>query len=107
MTDRIKLAEAMGWVSDDTKTVHDLGDGYPTQRTSFHWSHPDHERKRFAHELPDPENDANDDNAVLVWTRTQGTVFQVNFAAKLREHPADYMIGNNYRAALKVIEESK
>ena len=102
MTDRIKLAEAMGWVSDDTKTVHDLGDGYPTQRTSFHWSHPDHERKRFAHELPDPENDANDDYAVLEWMlvktpdASHGRIYLGN--------KWDYKIGDYARAALKVIE---
>ena len=100
---RIKLAEAMGWKYDPTKSAHDLGDGYPTQRTSFHWSHSDYEKKRFAHELPDPFTDTNNDYAVLEWMRREGNKDWWQFAHETSSEQNQYKTGNNARAACKVL----
>ena len=97
--DRIKLAEAMGW------KPHPKMDG----TSNCVWQAPGKAPIGWhgVKYLPDPFTDANGDYAVLEWTRKQDTVFQVKFAAELRDHPADYMIGNNARAALKVIEQGE
>ena len=59
--------------------------------------------------LPDPENDANDDYAVLEWAKTQGDEFWLAFREYFTDVRADWNIWNYEkglfaRAALKVIE---
>lgn len=89
MTDRtnqrVLLAEAMGWTSN----VPDV------------WWPPGNKRWRKA--PPDPENDANDDYAVLEWIRSQHFVTYLT-AHLEHEYTQDYKIGDYARAALKVIE---
>ena len=57
--------------------------------------------------LPDPENDANDDYAVLEWMRQLES--NEKYHLKMMTNAIwDYKIGDNYRVALKVIcEHSK
>ena len=90
MTDRIKLAEAMGWHKNPDS-------GSWSYRVNF----PDVKYAHYEHELPDPENDANDDYAVLEWMRAQGGDYHhaIKFSA------LNYRIGDYARAALKVMNE--
>ena len=87
MTDRIKLAEAMGAKLD-----------YKDRTIDFLW--PDGRRQ---HNF-DPENDANDDYAVLEWMlvktpdASHGRIYLGN--------KWDYKIGDYARAALKVIDSA-
>ena len=105
MSDRIKLAEAMGWVY--APVVQDNLSEHILRRKSFLWEHPDHEMKRHTYNLPDPENDANDDYAVLEWAIKnldpdayfEALTEVVGSYAYLHE----YRIGCFARAALKVI----
>ncbi len=90
MNDRIRLAEAMGWFKDydDPNVWHELGDN------------PDGPCKV----LPDPENDANDDYAVLEWMRKDITTKEFNEFRVMTEWPVyRYQIGDYARAALKVL----
>jgi len=102
MSDRIKLAEAMGW----TPQVRDV-------RVPPVWLSQDGEVSRYLFELPDPFTDANDDYAVLEWMKSEQfyplegydyTEWRVaiNNALKLKT-AIDYKIGDYARAALKVI----
>ncbi len=111
MTDRIKLAEAMGWQAyvSEGFVEYDL----------------DKRVYRQESDLPDPYTDANDDYAVLEWMREYraqhidfesegGFLKWVEFSrvlsicrdkANILPHPAvDYRIGDYARAALEVIE---
>jgi len=94
MTDekaRIQLAEAMGWVGINAKSLW----GY----------HPDAPRVfEGRRTLPDPFTDANDDYAVLEWMRNHrgkycGVIYNV-----MDGESVDYKIGDWARAALEVIE---
>ena len=105
MKDRIKLAEAMGWV------VCRDGKGY----------HPNDAGKNIRLQIPDPFTDANDDYAVLEWMRDSSRddytdtqwgaflrvmadwVWQPN-SAPFSDQWWTYKIGDYARAALKVIE---
>ena len=97
--DRIKLAEAMGW----RRTPCECVDG--GQRHG--WESPDKTLFRKTNELPDPENDANDDYAVLEWLRAEDNkpwpymLSQLDYGT--RRYKWDYQIGDYARAALKVI----
>ncbi len=102
MIDRIKLAEAMGW-------IHETGGGRD-------WYHPSDNRSRcFANQLPDPETDANDDYAVLEWMRDFADADEPKLlraeralnqlqADAMRDWALGYEIGDYARAALRVIE---
>ena len=98
---RIKLAEAMGWWDiEKHRSGQFLGRKGEILSSGL---------KPPRVEIPDPENDANDDYAVLEWMRK---TYQPNsiynkvaydFAHSLSE-PASYQIGDYARAALKVIK---
>ena len=94
---RIKLAEAMGWTRSHTNWWNP-----PGRITSDGVSRP----------LPDPFTDANDDHAVLQWFKVMlsqqmdGNVrnkYAVTFLNALAVNKMDHKIGDNARAALKVI----
>ena len=105
MSDRIKLAEARGWTKSRQPDWwippgYKWGDGLSAP----------------THKLPDPENDANDDYAVLEWARkewrdkaTNKKKYGPGFSFKwytFRERLGSntmYQIGDYARAALKVI----
>ncbi len=97
MNDRIKLAEAMGWVPHNQ-------DVYPGK-----WIDPDGRKLVGCFNMPDPFEDANDDYAVLRWMRGDGKPeFQAgwgDFCEELQPFEyTDYQIGDYARAALKVLE---
>ena len=104
MESRIKLAEAMGWVSQPNEP-----NGEPV------WLSPDGEDPYYLYELPDPYTDANDDYSVLVWMREHHKWQEFKPAlGKLREESIYwrnsqftwmYQIGDYARAALKVIDD--
>jgi len=101
MSDRIKLAEAMGWRWRETL------DG-PKRVEMNYWQEP----SGAIHSSFDPFTDANDDYAVLEWMRDGGPDRTVPFFAAMKVHkdaPAlfafDYKIGDYARAALKVAEK--
>ncbi len=110
--DRIRLAEARGWLwhqpTDNRKKLFDNGMG----RWEFKGMFRDWSTKE---ELPfDPENDANDDYAVLEWMRKQKSDLGVqDFAftwtkfSKLLGHHCWYKIGDYARAALTVLDKQK
>ena len=92
---RIKLAEAMGWLEHGDNDI---------------WRLPPSKMWVNVTDLPDPFTDANDDYAVLEWMRDYtelthdsdiawpminalGGTLQIN-----------YQIGNNARAACKILE---
>jgi len=96
MNDRIKLAEAMGWVRWE----------HPN-RTHLAWTHPDID-KLAALEcgLPDPFTDANDDYAVLEWMRVEVRregISWLNGCGLLSLAAHNYQIGDYARACLKVL----
>ena len=78
---RIKLAEAMGWEWDESIRPRDF-EGYPGWCC---WVKPDGDKWFAADAMPDPENDANDDYAVLEWVRKQIFSKRMQFSAKLGE----------------------
>jgi len=102
MSDRIKLAEAMGWkpMSSYTNVAGEV----------TRWRTPDGAMGQRIDDLPDPENDANDDYAVLEWMRAieeeglDRDLLHMQFASQL-VHQYEYQIGDYARAALKVIAE--
>ncbi len=114
MTDRIKLAEAMGWefhkgtVGKNYWCLSSPDAGYADKYHSS-WKKPPGQDWQCelcgcGDDIPDPENDANDDYAVLEWMRSLGK------SIDLRMRPdgklfmaANYKIGDYARAALKVI----
>ena len=102
MDDRIKLAEAMGWNNitdkhlDADTNLYVLG-GFPPNTRSYGVRSP----------LPDPENDANDDYAVLEWM--QNHEHPEWFVDELRGDdknlsPWHYLIGDYARAAVLVLD---
>ena len=97
MSDRIKLAEAMGW----TLAAH------PRDKKFQCWIDPLHGNgTRAEHELPDPFTDANDDYAVLEWIREQHFVsFAEYYLCMVSEERTDYQIGDYARAALKALKD--
>ena len=112
MNDRIKLvAEAMGWTrieSIDGRTYYGLPPGCKIDAESIlGWTD-------ACLALPDPENDANDDYAVLEWARTQPKEWKwlymdEYFAGRLARNELDhrlpvYQIGDYFRAALRALE---
>ena len=105
MNDRIKLAEAMFPEWTISSNIH--GD-------LIMWHGKDREGKSIR-PVPDPENDANDDYAVLEWMRQKCKLLTVEnanltdwkmwdkFCSELND-PEDREIGDYARAALKEIE---
>jgi hypothetical protein len=100
MNDRIKLAEAMGWIWHDEKDP-------TTVRRNTYWEIPGKGIKySFA-----PFTDANDDYAVLKFARMAWKPAHTmeehhkwpTFVANLKLTPDRYHIGDYARAALKVI----
>ena len=92
MNNRIRVAEAMGWKRDN----HSL-------REVDFWMGPKGQIGEDA--LPDPENDANDDYAVLEWMRDTLTITQLY--GWIDWHAVNYKKGDYYRAAVKVLEVLK
>lgn len=95
-TDRIKLAEAMGW----------------EQHAHGWWSSPRGKSGICHHgidtdKLPDPYTDANDDYAVLEWMRFNGlnedSCLEMDEPYAALPDKGSYQIGDYARAALKVI----
>lgn len=98
---RIQLAEAMGWKS-----------------TSFGWAHP--VSKIEYENLPDPENDANDTEAVIRWLKKtivreveinhrDGSMTTVKFRFYEKPRSSISWQGNNWKQgvcelAMKVID---
>ena len=90
MNDRIKLAKAMNL---------DANPEFGWAGIQPYWYFDDHNRPF------DPFTDANDDYAVLEWSRTNlGVAEQVEMHCQMG-HSADYTIGDYARAALKFIDE--
>ena len=103
MSDRIKLAEAMGWTHIHMKYVAMDETSYPFGcPPAIHYAD-NVVDKRFKEQIPDPFTDANDDYAVLEWSREQHFVTYLT-AFLDNEYSQDYQIGDYARAALKVIE---
>ena len=99
MSDRIKLAEAMGWewkpYPEDTMGELTSPRGQVVYCTGA-------QRK---YHIPDPFTDANDDYAVLEWIREQHFVsFAEYYLCMVSEERTDYQIGDYARAALKVMK---
>ena len=94
MSDRIKLAEAMGWNRAEGRSDNLEWSGM--------WFSPDGYGPRPP---PDPFTDANDDYAVLEWMRSDPCKFN-NAECETENHgwAWKYQIGDYARAALKVIE---
>ena len=105
MNDRTKLAVAMGW---DRIYV-----GRLTEKIYGHL-----QGAIGATQIPDPENDANDDYAVLKWINAGnlpwGSAEHITysewendfcpwFKENERENPWEYKIGDYARAALKAL----
>ena len=91
MNDRIKLAEAMGWMTT----------------AAGQWFYgPDH-LSGYQDNPPDPFTDANDDYAVLRWFAEQEDsqqregFLEIIYDIRL----TDYVIGDYARAALKVLDD--
>jgi len=107
--DRIRLAEAMGWVPT---TIYTSASG---RRDVTRWRSPKGRPNMMLPDLPDPFTDANDDYAVLEWMRTQEKemkwAFEVAyFDQTLKRDGIDiltprYRVGDYARAALKVIDQ--
>ena len=101
MNDRIKLAEAMGWKAETHDGI---------------WSWFNRSNDKAFCDLPDPFTDANADYAVLEWMRKfeqqdmpefedGGAIAWEKFLRVMASrYSAKYRIGDNARAALKVIE---
>ncbi len=103
MTDRIKLAEAMGWTNSHQFRWDGPGDG------------------EYRNDPPDPFTDANDDYAVLEWVRKlvadkHGTLpsgkarwsssdkWWPFYEAITTAEASRHQVGDYARAALKVLE---
>ena len=100
MTDaekQIKLAGAMGW----RKNVPPEAAGW--------WTHDATKQHRVG--PPDPENDANDDYAVLKWARSdterfsdfKDAMYELGGNMRTKSWVWQYELGDYARAALKVI----
>jgi len=97
MKDRIKLAEAMGWVLQ--KGVN-----------QSLWIPPENYNGARIYQLPDPENDANDDYAVLEWAKKQDEEFWGKFCVALTDvvgnyaYLWEYHVGYFASAVLRVLD---
>ena len=91
---RIKLAEAMGWEWQQSSDPL-IG------RWSFGGM--THDYGLWHHYIPDPENDANDDYAVLEWMRKEREGFSTCYLLTTRTRWS-YQIGDYARAALEVLD---
>ncbi len=97
MIDRIKLAEAMGWTLK--RQVRRGFGGQPIERKV--WHNPEGVTYQGI-KLPDPEDDANDDYAVLEWMRdAKWSMCNDRSFYYLGKLQSEYKIGNYARAALK------
>jgi len=86
--DRIRLAEAMGWVRIDEGGLWENSKGFG---------------RELEQNLPDPFTDANDDYAVLEWMRNQKN--NAGYWGLLEGVGRwQYQIGDYARAALKVLD---
>jgi len=94
MSDRIKLAEAMGWKHLDASEnpPHLVGPMMKGPKGNIEWLEC----------IPDPFSDANDDYAVLEWMRLQKRILE--FWVHVPLSAWKYKIGDYARAALKVLE---
>ena len=110
MNDRIKLAEAMGWVRKPRALVAGKPCGHWKEA---HWLHPNGKEVNDAN-FPDPFTDANDDYAVLEWMRDgdqnrfglfKDEMHQDNPTTDNGFYVWNYQIGDYARAALKVIDD--
>jgi len=91
VNDRIKLAEAMGWIACEF-TWQELKEYYAVPP-----NHPNRPGEGNITDIPDPFTDANDDYAVLEWMRKQGTPYR-NIGQSYM-----YQIGDYARACLRVL----
>lgn len=112
--DRILLAEAMGYVPTTIYT------GPTGRRHVTQWRSPSGKSCRID-DLPDPENDANGDYAVLKWMRHFNLDTFVPsdpdnvaafhkweaFVLSLPDDPIEYEVGDYARAAVKALEEDR
>ncbi len=107
--DKIRLAETMGWTK--VKPYREGIYGLPPDTRAGD----DALWLEFCLNIPDPENDANDDYAVLAWMRekTPSIGTHIKWASddegwvffnELHLHKVDYTIGDYARAALKALE---
>ena len=97
---RIKLAEAMGWWDiEKHRSGQILGRKGEILSSGL---------KPPRVEIPDPENDANDDYAVLEWMRIDKRFKDYHIARGWKGDKSPYQwaykIGDYARAALKVIK---
>jgi len=101
--DRITLAEAMGWTQITKRRLasRSLNKRWLTGRS------PDQKTERWGvKQIPDPENDANDDYAVLEWINSHTSFsFREPYWNAMTHRIWSYKIGDYARAALKVIGE--
>ena len=110
MTDLDKLATAMGYVK-----ISNYTGSFADQQGTEHWTHPE---GYPVFEVPDPENDANDDYAVLEWARSghrddgkqyltsdQFVGFDLALEMDAPKYLCDYEIGDFSRAYLKSIAD--
>ena len=108
LSDRIKLAEAMGWTHIHMKYVAMDETSYP-----FGCVPGNVNDKHLKEQIPDPYTNANDDYAVLEWMRERRDSLLADDADVWRKFMAVihegafctslYQIGDYARAALKVI----
>jgi len=107
MNERIKLAEAMGWIAvTENRWVHEECKG----KGPLDWDDRD---AKYDFELPDPFTDANDDYAVLErmrsdyrWQKFKNELVNARkIDAKWHgsQYTWNYQIGDYARAALAVI----
>ena len=116
MNDRIKLAEAMGWKRINHEDMAWWPAPYVIERIKK--EHPEVIAFDYVglDQLPDPENDANDDYAVLEWARErwrgetlasfwkdkeQWTAFVFRLNLTWMDDGENYKIGDYARALLK------
>ena len=97
MNDRIKLAEAMGWVREDDY------DNSPFWVNGHRMGYAPDSQWTKDLEIPDPFTDANDDYAVLEWMRNAPNSGPYFDALIPYGSAWQYQIGDYARAALKVL----
>lgn len=100
ISDRIRLAEAMGWTYLRMKYVEMDGQSYcfgcpPADQYSDGKLDP-----KYRQQIPDPFTDANDDYAVLEWMREKYEIRELNEVFEL-SILASYQVGDFARFALQ------
>lgn len=93
--DRIRLAEAMGWI----RVPHDFGsDSWENSQGFGHANH--------VGELPNPFTDANDDYAVLGWMRDEFTPDEIELCLDHigQGHRWAYETGNYAQGCLALLD---